>query len=57
MDLGSRRAIALFERCGYEREGLKRHSRIVEAIYADELCVAKLIDAVVPEAGLEPARP
>ena len=43
VDASNHRAIALYEKCGFEREGLKRHSRKVDGEYADELYMAKLI--------------
>jgi Acetyltransferase (GNAT) family len=33
------RAIALYERFGFEREGVKRHSRKIEGRYSDELYI------------------
>ena len=43
VDVDNRRAIALYEKCGFEREGVKRHSRRLEERYADELYMSKLI--------------
>jgi RimJ/RimL family protein N-acetyltransferase len=43
VDVDNRRAIALYEKCGFEREGVKRHSRRVEGRYSDELYMSKLI--------------
>lgn len=57
VDAGNQRAIALYERCGYEREGLKRDSRFVDGKYADELFMSRLIGPAAPAAGREPARP
>ena len=37
------RAIALYEKFGFEREGLKRHSRKIEGRYSDELYLSKLL--------------
>lgn len=37
------RAIALYERAGFEREGMKRHSLRVEGQYVDEWLMSKLI--------------
>jgi RimJ/RimL family protein N-acetyltransferase len=37
------RAIALYEKFGFEREGLKRHSRKVGSEYLDELYMSKLL--------------
>jgi RimJ/RimL family protein N-acetyltransferase len=39
------RAIALYEKCGFEREGLKRHSLNIEGRFIDELYMSKLIEA------------
>ena len=36
------RAIALYRRCGYEIEGIRRHSLRVGQVYVDELALAKL---------------
>lgn len=44
VDVDNRRAIALYEKCGFEREGAKRHSRRIEGRYADELYMAKLLE-------------
>jgi len=41
--IDNRRAIALYEKYGFEREGVKRHSRKVEGRYSDELYMSKLI--------------
>ena len=43
VDVENRRAIALYENCGFEREGVKRHSRRIEGSYSDELYMSKLI--------------
>lgn len=43
VDADNRRAIALYEKCGFEREGVKRHSRKIEGRYSDELYMSKLI--------------
>lgn len=44
VDAANQRAIALYEKCGFEREGLKRHSRRIEGAYFDELYMSKLIE-------------
>ena len=38
------RAIALYEKVGFVREGTKRHSLKIEGRYVDELLMSKLID-------------
>ena len=43
VDVDNRRAIALYEKCGFAREGVKRHSRKVDGKYSDELYMSKLI--------------
>lgn len=43
VDVDNRRAIALYEKCGFEREGVKRHSRRVDGRYSDELYMSKLL--------------
>jgi RimJ/RimL family protein N-acetyltransferase len=43
VDVKNARAIALYEKCGFEREGVKRHSRKVDGQYSDELYMSKLI--------------
>ena len=43
VDVTNHRAIALYEKCGFEREGVKRHSRKIDGEYADELYMSKLI--------------
>jgi RimJ/RimL family protein N-acetyltransferase len=43
VDVNNRRAIALYEKCGFEREGVKRHSRKVDGRYSDELYMSKLL--------------
>ena len=43
VDVDNRRAIALYEKCGFDREGVKRHSRKVNGKYSDELYMSKLI--------------
>jgi RimJ/RimL family protein N-acetyltransferase len=43
VDVDNRRAIALYEKFGFEREGVKRHSRKIEGRYLDELYMSKLI--------------
>ncbi len=43
VDVDNGRAIALYEKCGFEREGVKRHSRKIEGRYSDELYMSKLI--------------
>jgi len=43
VDVDNRRAIALYEKCGFAREGVKRHSRKVDGNYSDELYMSKLI--------------
>jgi RimJ/RimL family protein N-acetyltransferase len=43
VDVDNRRAIALYEKCGFEREGVKRRSRRIEGRYFDELSMSKLI--------------
>ena len=45
VDVDNRRAIALYEKCGFEREGVKRHSRRIEGRYSDELYMSKLLAA------------
>jgi RimJ/RimL family protein N-acetyltransferase len=42
-DLGA----ALHEAAGYELEGTRRHSLVVDGRYVDELALAKLHDAAV----------
>ena len=37
------RAIKLYEGCGFEREGVKQHSLLVDGHYVDEFYMAKLI--------------
>jgi len=37
------RAIALYEKFGFEREGVKRQSRKIEGRYSDELYMSKLL--------------
>jgi len=39
------RAIALYENCGFEREGLKRHSLRIDGTYVDEYYMSKLLAA------------
>ena len=39
----NQRAITLYEKCGFEREGVKRHSRRLDGGYSDELYMSKLI--------------
>ena len=39
------RAIALYEKCGFEREGLKRHSLKIDGTYVDEYYLSKLLAA------------
>jgi RimJ/RimL family protein N-acetyltransferase len=39
----NRRAIALYEKFGFEREGVKRHSRKIDGRYSDELYMSKLL--------------
>jgi RimJ/RimL family protein N-acetyltransferase len=41
----NRRAITLYEKCGFEREGVKRHSLNIEGAFIDELYMSKLIAA------------
>jgi len=43
VDVTNQRAIALYEKCGFEREGVKRHSRKIDGKYSDELYMSKLI--------------
>jgi len=43
VDVDNWRAIALYEKCGFEREGVKRHSRKVGGRYSDELYMSKLL--------------
>ena len=38
-------AIALYEKCGFQQEGRKRHSLKVNGDYVDELLMAKLLTA------------
>ena len=45
------RAIALYEKLGFEREGVKRHSRKIEGIYGDEYYMSKLIHKVSCDNG------
>ena len=40
---GNTRAIALYEKCGFEHEGLKRRSLRVGGHFVDELLMAKLL--------------
>ncbi len=44
VDLRNPRAIALYERLGFEREGIKRHSRKIDGKYLDELYMSKLLE-------------
>jgi RimJ/RimL family protein N-acetyltransferase len=37
------RAIALYEKCGFEREGVKRHSRKIDGRYTDEFYMSRLL--------------
>ncbi|HXH96847.1 MAG TPA: GNAT family protein [Gaiellaceae bacterium] len=41
------RAVALYEAAGYELEGTRSHSLVVDGRYVDELALAKLHDAAV----------
>jgi RimJ/RimL family protein N-acetyltransferase len=43
VDVTNHRAIALYQKCGFEREGVKRHSRNMGGEYVDELYMSKLI--------------
>lgn len=43
VQVGNPRAIALYEKCGFEREGVKRHSLNVDGKYVDEFYMSKLI--------------
>lgn len=43
VDVDNRRAISLYEKCGFEREGVKRRSRRLEGRYSDELYMSKLL--------------
>lgn len=43
VDITNQRAIALYERCGFEREGVKRHARNLGGEYVDEYYMSKLI--------------
>jgi RimJ/RimL family protein N-acetyltransferase len=43
VDVTNQRAIALYEKCGFEREGVKRHSRKINGKYSDEFYMSKLI--------------
>ncbi len=43
VDVDNRRAIALYDAFGFEREGIKRHSRRIAGKYSDELMMSKLI--------------
>ncbi len=36
-------AITLYEKCGFQREGLKRHTLYIEGAYYDEYLMAKLL--------------
>jgi RimJ/RimL family protein N-acetyltransferase len=36
------RALALYRRCGFEVEGTRRHSLLVDGRYVDELLLANL---------------
>ena len=37
------RALALYQKMGFEIEGTRRHSLQVEGLYVDEICMAKLL--------------
>jgi RimJ/RimL family protein N-acetyltransferase len=39
----NQRAIAVYEKFGFEREGVKRHSRRIDGRYSDELYMSKLL--------------
>lgn len=39
------RALALYEKVGFEREGTKRHSQRIDGAYVDEILMSKLIAA------------
>jgi len=43
VDVTNQRALALYEKCGFEPEGVKRHSRKIDGKYSDELYMSKLI--------------
>ena len=39
----NQRAISLYERAGFEREGVKRHSLRIDGRYVDEIYMAKIV--------------
>lgn len=39
------RAVALYQRCGFEVEGRRRHAMFIDGAYIDELHMAKLLPA------------
>jgi RimJ/RimL family protein N-acetyltransferase len=44
VDVENQPALALYEKCGFEREGLKRHSVKIDEKLSDELIMSKLIE-------------
>lgn len=36
-------AIALYKKIGFKIEGIKKHSLLVDGLWADEYCMAKLL--------------
>ena len=45
MQADNQRAIGLYEKLGFQREGLTVHSLYIEGRYVDELSMAKLLEA------------
>lgn len=43
VNVDNQRAITLYEKCGFEREGTKKQALKIESRYFDEYCMAKLI--------------
>ena len=43
VNVRNHRALALYEKLGFEREGVKRHSMRIEGEYVDELYMSKLL--------------
>lgn len=47
-------AVALYRKLGFEIEGTRRHSLLVDGVWVDELLMAKLLDGASGQSAVEP---